>query len=96
MAACIQAMDVIGVDNGDNGQSCRQHPVCGNFVIPGDKLYCKWAIQNFDAGINEACVQVHRVAKDGVVKCHVGFLSHCLFARNRDHGRLFESTWLRV
>ena len=66
MAACIQAMDVIGVDNGDNGQSCRQHPVCGNFVIPGDKLYCKWAIQNFDAG-RFKCTKLQRMVLSSVM-----------------------------
>jgi hypothetical protein len=51
---------------------CENHEVCGHFVKANDYLYCKWAVQKFDSGEIESCVQVYKLAADDHVGCHVG------------------------
>jgi hypothetical protein len=48
--------------------------VCGHFVLVDDILYCKWAVQTCDDEPPEACVQVYKLAHDGHVGCHIGYL----------------------
>lgn len=99
-----RGIDVVGVDNGSHGRSCTQHPVCGHFVVVDDKLYCKWAVQCFDeeGDVPEACVQVHKLALDGYVGCHVGYLPRRLIKASRnqngekDGGKSYEGLWLTV
>lgn len=104
MASTPKGIDVVGVDNGSHGRSCTQHSICGHFVVVDDKLYCKWAVQSFNDEIDapEACVQVYKLAVDGNIGCHVGYLPRRLVkaSRNkkgeRDGGKSYEGTWLKV
>lgn len=94
-------MDVVGVENGSDGRSCVQHSVCGHFVTKDDMLYCKWAIQTFE-GEAETCVQVFKLAADGQIGCHVGYLPRRLVKASRDEdgkkdgGKSYDGTWLKV
>jgi hypothetical protein len=104
MAATPKGMDVVGLDNGSNGRSCVQHSVCGSFVLVDDILYCKWAVQAFDedGDIPEACVQVYKLACDGHVGCHVGYLPRRVVKASRekdgvkDGGKSMDGLWLKV
>jgi hypothetical protein len=57
--------------------------VFGHFVVKDDILYCKWVVQKFDSDIPEACVQVFKLAPDGHVGCHVGYLSRHVIKASR-------------
>jgi hypothetical protein len=105
MASVPQGIDVVGVDNGSNGRNCEHHSVCGHFVMAGDFLFCKWAIQKFDDDTPESCVQVHKLADDGHVGCHVGYLPRRLIRASRvstdgkkkkDGGKKYDGLWLKV
>jgi hypothetical protein len=97
-----QGIDVVGVDSGTNGRHCERHPVCGHFVKAEDFLFCKWAVQKFDLDVPEACVQVFKLAADGFVGCHVGYLPRRLVKASRDKdgekdgGKSFHGVWLKV
>jgi hypothetical protein len=86
MASTPKGMDVVGLDNGSHGRSCEQHGVCGSFVLVDDILYCKWAVQTFDedGDTPEACIQVYKLARDGHVGCHVGYLPRRVVKASRD------------
>jgi hypothetical protein len=101
MASTPKGFDVVGVDSGSHGRSCTQHSVCGHFVVVNDKLYCKWAVQSFD-DTPESCVQVYKLAADGHVGCHVGYLPRRLVKSStdkngeKDGGKSYEGMWLKV
>jgi hypothetical protein len=103
MASNPIGIDVVGVDHGSNGRHCEQHEICGHFVAKNDKLYCKWAIQKFDSDEPESCVQVFKLASDGHIGCHIGYLPWRLVkgsrdkaTREKDGGKSFDGTWLNV
>jgi hypothetical protein len=104
MASHLQGVDIVGVDNGSHGRSCTQHTVRGHFVAKDDILYCNWAVQKFDLDIPESCVQVFKLAMDGHVGCHVGYLPRWVIKssrseddrRKRDGVKLYDGTWLKV
>ena len=103
MTSTAKGIDVYGVDIGSNGRSCVSHDVCGHFVKEGDPLYCSWEVQEFD-GETESVVQVHKLAGDGFVGCHIGYLPRRLIKASRsnhgdhkkDGGRSYDGTWLNV
>jgi hypothetical protein len=78
-----QGIDVVGVDNGSHGRHCENHSICGHFVKADDFLYCKWAVQKFD-DTPESCVQVYKLASDGHIGCHVGYLPRCIIKASRN------------
>jgi hypothetical protein len=104
MASSPKGVDVVGVDSGTHGRSCENHDVCGHFVVKDDLLYCNWAVQKIASDVPEACVQVFKLAPDGHVGCHVGYLprrvvksSRCKDdSKKKDQGRSFNGTWLKV
>jgi hypothetical protein len=104
MASSAQGIDVVGVDNGSHGRHCENHEVCGHFVKANDYLYCKWAVQKFDSGELESCVQVYKLAADGHAGCHVGYLPRRLIkasrdkddVRKKDGGKRYNGVWLKV
>jgi hypothetical protein len=103
MTSTPQGIDVVGVDSGLNGRHCENHTVCGHFVKANDYLYCKWAVQKFDLGEIESCVQVHKLAADGHISCHVGYLPRRLVRASRDKadgekdgGKSYDGLWLKV
>jgi hypothetical protein len=103
MMSTPKGIDVVGVDNGSHGRSCTQHPICGNFVVVNDKLYCKWAVQSFDDDCTpESYVQVYKLVVDGLVGCRVGYLHRQLVRASRDKnskkdgGKSYEGMWLKV
>lgn len=87
------SLDVIGVDKGDNGQSCDSHIVCGHFVKQDNILVTKWAVQDFGDG-TEQCYQVWKVAMDGLTQCHIGYLPRRVFVKKPD--RYYDSVVLQV
>jgi hypothetical protein len=103
MTSTPQGIDVVGVDSGSHGCHCENHTVCGHFVKANDYLYCKWAVQKFDSGELESCVQVHKLAADGHICCHVGYLPRHLVKASRDKGdgqkdggKRYDGMWLKV
>ena len=76
--------------------------MCGNFVKADDYLYCKWAVDKFDSDILESCVQVFKLAADGLVGCHVGYLPRRVVKSSRnkegkkDEGKSYNGMWLQV
>ena len=102
MASFPKGMDVVGVDSESNGRHCTQHHVCGHFVKADDILYCKWAVQKFDLATPESCVQVFKLAADGLVGCHVGFLPRRVIKSSKneqgekDGGKSYDGMWLEV
>jgi hypothetical protein len=68
-------------------------------VVETDKLYCRWAVQLFDEKKTpESCIQVYKLARDGHVGCHVGYLPRRLVmsSRDKDGGRSYDGLWLTV
>jgi hypothetical protein len=64
-------------------------------------LFCKWAVQKFDSDLPESCVQVFKLAADGHVGCHVGYLPRHLVGASRnkedghkDGGKSYDGVWL--
>jgi hypothetical protein len=103
MTSTPQGIDVVGVDSGSHGRHCENHTVCGHFVKANDYLCCKWAVQKFDSGELESCVQVHKLAADGHICCHVGYLPRRLVKASRDKddgekdgGKRYDGMWLKV
>lgn len=100
MTTTPKGIDVVGCDNDSNGRQCTAHNVCGHYVKQGDKLYCKWAVQQLDDGVNEACVEVHKLGVDGQIQCHVGYLQRRIVkssrddSGNKDSGRCLNGMWL--
>jgi hypothetical protein len=102
--ATPKGIDVVGVDNGSHGRHCENHAICGHFVKVDDYLFCKWAVQKFDLDAPESCVQVFKLAADGHIGCHVGYLPRRLIkasrdksdARKKDGGKSFDGLWLKV
>jgi hypothetical protein len=91
----VQGVDDIGVDNGMNGRSCNEHPICGHLVKEGDKLFCKWEVQQFEENEEpEGCIQVFEVGLDGLATCHAGYLPKQLL--KKDQGKVFHDAWHRV
>jgi len=96
MNAHPAGIDVVGINNGENGCSCDQHAVCGDFVKATDMLYCTWTMQDFGRG-PESCVRVLKVGAYANKICHVGYLPHRLFRRGgNDYGSTYDGTWLSV
>ena len=104
MTSTPKGIDVVGVENGSNGRNCTDHVVCGHFVQEGDKLYCKWAVQEVEEGEKETCVQVYRLAGDGFVGCHIGYLPRRIIKSSvspkgdnkKDGGQSYDGMWLNV
>ena len=100
MATTPKGVDVVGCDRATNGRACTAHTVCGYYVKEGDKLYCKWGIQQVEDGVNEACVEIHKLGANGQISCHVGYLQRRIVkssrdeAGNKDSGRIFDGMWL--
>lgn len=101
MASIPQGFDVVGIENGSNGRNCEQHLICGQFISKSDFLYCKWAVQKID-GEDEAVVKVFKLASDGHVGCHVGYLPRRLIKASRDEsgkkdaGQKYDGIWLKI
>lgn len=102
-AVAAVGIEVVGVDNNSDGRSCSLHKVCGHFVTVGDKLFCRWQVQQFhDRDEPEACVQVFKMAADGGVGCHVGYLPLRLVMTSRDSdgiedlGMSYNGKWMTV
>jgi hypothetical protein len=60
-------------------------------------------VQKFDSGELESCVQVHKLAADGHICCHVGYLPRRLVKASRDKvdgekdgGKRYDGMWLKV
>jgi hypothetical protein len=99
MMSTPKGIDVVGLDNGSHGRNCTQHPICGQFVVETDKLYSRWAVQLFaEKKTPESCIQVYKLARDGHVGCHVGYLPRHLVmsSRDKDGGRSYDGLWLTV
>ncbi len=97
MNAHPAGIDIVGINNREDGHSCKQHPVCSDFVKVTDKLFCTYTKQDFGRGM-ESCVKVHKVGAYSQKICHVGYLPHHLFMRRRnDIGHTYDDrTWLHV
>jgi hypothetical protein len=101
MAMIPKGVDVVGCDKESDGRSCTAHRVCGHFVKAGDKLYCKFEVQQFeDDNEGEACVQVHKLGAGGEISCHVGYLQRRIVKSsrddlgNKDGGKSYDGMWL--
>lgn len=92
----MRTIDVIGVNSPTHGRSCNLHGIgCGSAVREGDKLVCKWEVQEIEVGVPEEVVQVWKLSyKDGLPTCHVGYLPKHLFARMQPEW--FDLMFLRV
>ena len=75
---------------------CSLHSIgCGSAVIVGDKLVCKWEVQEIVEGYPEEVVQVHKLSyNDGLPMCHVGYLPKRMFAKHDP--KWFDLLFLRV
>jgi hypothetical protein len=85
------------LEKNTDGRNCVQHACCGTFVAVNDKLICTWQIQSFDpvgTPSAEEVVQVHKIGRDGLVSCHVGYLPKRLFVKYG--AKRFDLMYLRV
>jgi hypothetical protein len=93
----LTAVDVVGLQSETHGRSCDVHMCCGHHVGVNDKLVCIWQVQQIDERTNaalEEVVQVHKIGRDGLVTCHVGYLPKRLFCK---HGsKRFDLMFLKV
>ena len=94
--ANLNTIDVIGVNCDSHGRSCFLHSIgCGSAVKAGDKLVCRWAVQEIEPGCPEEVVKVYKLSyDDGLVGCHIGYLQKRLFVLNQP--QWFDLMMLKV
>jgi hypothetical protein len=93
----LTAVDVVGLQSETHGRSCNDHMCCGHHVGVNDKLVCIWQVQQIDERPNaplEEVIQVHKIGRDGLVTCHVGYLPKRLFCKHGSHR--FDLMYLKV
>lgn len=91
----LPSYDVVGLNHEDHGRHCVSHMCCGHHVEAGDILVCEWGADDF-RGYIEPCVKVSKVADDGLICCHVGYLQKRLIAKSTSLNLDFNGLVLRV
>ena len=77
---CGCTVEIIGVNSPTNGQSCEEHPICGEVVIEDVVLH----LRNVQVLINqqeESAVAAFWVS-DGIDRCCIGYLPK-VYIKNR-------------
>jgi hypothetical protein len=93
----LTAVDVVGLQSETHGRLCNNHLCCGHHVGVNDKLVCLWQVQQIYERPNaqlEEVIQVHKIGRDGLVTCHVGYLPKQLFCTHGSHR--FDRMFLKV
>ena len=65
-------VEIIGVNSPTNGQSCEEHPICGEVVIEYVVLHLR-KVQDL-INEQEQCAIAAFWVSDGIDHCHVGYL----------------------
>lgn len=92
--AALEQMEVVGLENSEDGRSCEQHDCCGQFIRKNDKLVCQWAMQCINSNTPQAVVRVFSLHNDGLQGCHVGYIPKRYFPKFGVE--LFNLMYLRV
>ena len=83
-------VEIVGLERGDRGRSCKEHDVCGS-VVEEDTLLCLRKEQIMVDGVEETAVACCLVT-DGIDHCHVGFLKRHMIK----HVRRFDGALVQV
>ena len=65
-------VEIVGVNSPTNGQSCEEHPICGEVAIEDVVLHLK-KVQVLIDQQEQSAIAVFWVS-DGIDRCHVGYL----------------------
>ncbi len=97
---CGIVVDIIGINRGDCGRRCKEHPkACGEVVLREDVVVCiqndQILVDDFEAGKGkmkeETALTINRVS-DGIDCCRVGFLPRAYVP----HGKMWDGVLCQV
>ena len=70
-------VEIVGTDAGDRGRTCEEHQVNCGVVLEEDVVVRLRKVQVVIDGREETAIAVVWVT-DGIDRCRVGFLKHCM------------------
>ena len=88
MSAHLNGTDVVDISSVKMAaDACNTQYVV--FVKAHNKLYCKWAVQNFGR-CAEGCIQVYNAGVQANKVCHVGYLPHQMLKKGKSSRKYFD------